>query len=218
MKDPQEYVGKTVTVLPAWDDTFFEFTGTVIGTRHGLLQVREQGDDDAVHEVEVGQVTVVPEVAVVPEVPERSVPPSETGLMGAQTAMLRQDGKSWEEIALLYAAMLVEEREEQARAINQKNRAEELLRAKQVTEGQAMKPVCPHCGEVDSMDEIDRVAVLQKVKSVTAEGKIELVDETGEVDWECQCPRDNPPEFECGECGEKCSEDALIKATHRAKS
>lgn len=68
------------------------------------------------------------------------------------------------------------------------------------------------------MDEIDRVAVLQKVRAVTAEGKIKLVDETGEVDWECQCPRDNPPEFECGECGEKCSEDALVKATHKAKA
>jgi hypothetical protein len=210
LNDPQEYVGETVNVTPQENDDFGEFTGKVTGVRHGFLQVRDQ--DDAVHEVAVGQVTVVPEV------PERSVPPSETELMGAQTAMLRQDGKSWEEIALLYAAMLVEEREEQARAINQKNRAEELLRAKQATEGRTMKPVCPNCGEVDSMDEIDRVAVLQKVTSVTAEGKIELVDETGEVDWECQYPRDNPPEFECGECGEKCSEDALVKATHKAKS
>lgn len=66
------------------------------------------------------------------------------------------------------------------------------------------------------MSEIDRVAVLQKVKFVTDTGEVELVTEAGEVDWECQCPRDNPPEFECGECGEKCSEGALLEATRKA--
>jgi len=146
MADLQEYVGKTVAVVPFWDNTFFEFTGTVIGVRHGCLQVRDQ--DDAVYEVEVGQVTVV-------EAPST---------------------------------------------------------------GQAMEPVCPRCGAVNSMSEIDRVAVLQKVQSVTAEGKIELVTEAGNVDWECQYPRDNPPEFQCCECGEECSEDELIEAARKAQS
>jgi len=146
MADLQEYVGKTVDVVPLWADTFFEFTGTVIGVRNGLLQVR--GQDDAVHEVEVGQVTVV-------EAPSA---------------------------------------------------------------GQAMEPVCPRCGAVNSLSEIDRVAVLQKVQSVTAEGNIELVTEAGDVDWECQYSRDNPPEFQCGECGEECSEDELIEAARKAQS
>jgi RNase P/RNase MRP subunit p29 len=130
MEDPQEYVGETVNVLPTWDDTFFEFTGKVIGVRRGCLQVRDQ--DDAVHEVEVGQVTKVTEA---PKVPERSDPPSEQELMERQTTMLRQDGKSWEEIARLYGEMLIREREERSQLINQKNRAEELLRANQAKEG-----------------------------------------------------------------------------------
>jgi len=130
MEDPQEYVGETVNVLPTWDDTFFEFTGKVIGVRRGCLQVRDQ--DDAVFEVEVGQVTKVTEA---PKVPERSDPPSEQELMERQTTMLRQDGKSWEEIARLYGEMLIREREERSQLINQKNRAEELLRANQAKEG-----------------------------------------------------------------------------------
>lgn len=79
-----------------------------------------------------------------------------------------------------------------------------------------LRPVCPYCGAADMLFEIDRVAVLQKVQSVTYVGEVELVNEPGEVDWECQYPRDNPPEFQCRECGRECSREQLLSATRQA--
>lgn len=47
MKDTQDYfpVGTTVNVKPWPNDYFHDFTGTVIGHKGELVQVRDQDDD-----------------------------------------------------------------------------------------------------------------------------------------------------------------------------
>jgi len=55
LSEPYEYIGENVTVVPVKGDDFqCEFTGKVIGTRAGLLQMRDA--EDNVFEVEVEQV------------------------------------------------------------------------------------------------------------------------------------------------------------------
>jgi len=88
---------------------------------------------------------------------------------------------------------------------------------KQVTVTKAVpvvrkQPVCPHCGEVGGIAEIDRVAVLVPVQTVTADGTLDFTGES-EVDWEFQSPRNNPPKFQCRDCGEECTGEQLIAAT-----
>ncbi len=56
--DPEDFVDEQVVVTPNKDDEFLnEFVGTVIGVRHGFLQVRDQDND--VWEVEVSQVSTL---------------------------------------------------------------------------------------------------------------------------------------------------------------
>jgi predicted molibdopterin-dependent oxidoreductase YjgC len=88
-------------------------------------------------------------------------------------------------------------------------RSEKWQRPERTTE-----TVCPYCGAADTLAEIDRVAVLVPMETVTADGQIEFTGES-EVDWECQYPRDNPPEFQCRACGRECSSEAVVEAARR---
>ncbi len=54
--DPEQFVGLSGGVVPHADDPFMnEFEGVCIGTRNGLLEVRDQ--DDEVYAIEVSQFT-----------------------------------------------------------------------------------------------------------------------------------------------------------------
>ena len=74
--------------------------------------------------------------------------------------------------------------------------------------GEVRSLVCPKCGAVDRIAEIDIIPGYALVGGVKKDGSLEWTGET-DVDWDGQRPANNPREFVCLACNEKFGGEAI---------